>query len=517
MLQNNIFSQDEVQKNEITGLRLQLQSEQEQLKLLAAENDWLKEQLLELRRGHFGRKSERWETPEQGVLINEAEAFADQSEQTLEDEAQQSDIEVKAHKKKRGHRRPLPDNLEREIVKVELPTEEQIAEDGTRLRVIGWEISEKLKYEPSKTSVIQYHRAKYGVDAGDYVKTAPAIASIIPKGIATPELLSAIAVAKYADGLPLYRIQDIFLRQGIDLTRGTMARWMIEVAKACQPILNILSDRLLSSFYIACDETTLQVLKEKGRKAETKSWMFVRSTPYGEKRVIIFDYTTSRSQEVVGDFFVDYQGFLQCDGLNVYDELGGNENVIRLGCHMHARRKFEQAKVVGAKAGQSLGEKGLLYYQKIYKIEEEIKGLPPDERMQKRLKLQVPIFDEMKAWVDQNIKKVPQKSKIFAAFNYFKNEYLYLMNYLKDGRLEIDNGFTERAIRKFAIGRNNWLFADTEAGANASSTLYSLVVTAKFNGVNPYKALVQLFTELPKAKSIDDYERLADLILSPAT
>ncbi len=482
---------------------------EEKNKFLSDENTWLREQLAELKRNRFGKKSERWESEEQ-LLLNEAEV---ESKKPGFDE-EGSDIEVEGFTKKRGHRKPLPENLEREIVKVELPINEQVALDGTPLKVIGWEISEKLKYEPARMSVVQYQRAKYGVESGDFEKTAPPVPAIIPKGMSTPELLAAIVVSKYADGLPLYRMEDIFKRQGIDLPRQTMARWVVAVAQACQPVWNVLSDRFLDAFYVACDETRVQVLKENGRTAEAQSWMWVRSTPFGLNKIVLFDYSTSRSGDAAKALLAEFEGYLQCDGLNSYDALE-SDVIVRIGCNMHARRRFEQAVVNGAKDGRSLGEVGLAFYKQIYDLEAEIKEKSPDERYRMRLERASPVFEEMKVWVATTRGKVPDKSKIGKAFAYFASEYEYLIGYLKDGRLEPDNGFTERAIRKFAIGRNNWMFSDTEDGANASALLYSLVVTAKTNGVNPYKALVKIFTDLPKVQAIEKYERLADLLLSP--
>lgn len=205
---------------------------------------------------------------------------------------------------------------------------------------------------------------------------------------------------------------------------------------------------------------------------------------------------------------------MQTDGLNVYDKVGQQDGVVHLGCNMHSRRRFEEAAVNGAKAGQNLGEEGLKLYEELYETEELIRDKPPDERFRVRNELAAPIFVKLRSLAEASRSKVPIKSKIYGALNYFLTNYEYLTGYLRDGRLEMDNGFTERAIRKFAIGRNNWMFSDTVAGADASSLLYSLVVTAKVNGVNPYAALVTLFTELPKAKTIEDYERLAEVIAS---
>ena len=239
----------------------------------------LREQVRSLQRDRFGKKSERFETEEQGLLFNEVETLAKVDASATPDVGSEcadvsAPIEVKAHVKARGHRKPLPESLEREVVTIELPVSEQFAEDGTALKVIGYEYSEKLKYEPAKMSVIQYKRAKYGIDQGEYVKTAPPVPSLLPKSIATPELLSAIVTAKYANGLPLYRMEEILGRDGVEIPRTTMARWMIEVAEACRPILNVLNDRLMTSDYVACDETHVQVLNERGRRPETKSARF---------------------------------------------------------------------------------------------------------------------------------------------------------------------------------------------------------------------------------------------------
>src|ERR1700677_3710415 len=203
----SFFTSQEKAHIDVAGLQALIAREQEKNKFLDQENTWLREQLAELKRNRFGKKSERWESEEQ-LLLNEAEVESKKPEPP-----EAPEIEVEAHTKKRGHRKPLPENLEREIVKIELPFAEQVAADGSSLKVVGWEISEKLKYEPAKMSVVQIHRAKYGVDSGDYVKTAPPVAAIIPKGLATPELLAAIIVSKYTDGLPLYRMEDIFSRQ----------------------------------------------------------------------------------------------------------------------------------------------------------------------------------------------------------------------------------------------------------------------------------------------------------------
>jgi transposase len=507
---NSFLSKEQELALQIADLQRLLKREREKNQNYEKENNWLREQLSTLKRNQFGAKSERWESSEQ-LVFNEAEVL-------IQNPAPEKDdyiVEVKGHTKKvHGHRKPLPEHLSREVIKVELPESEQFSEQGDKLKVIGWEISEKLKYEPAKISVIEYHRAKYGVDSGDYEKTAPPIPSVIPKGIATPELLAAIIVGKYSDGLPLYRLEEIFSRQDVELNRTTMARWMVKVSESLLPIRNVLSDRMFSSHAISCDETSVQVLKENGREAEAKSWMIVRATPCDKNKIVLFDYTTSRSGEVMKQLFAGYEGRLLCDGLDVYNALE-SDTLIRFGCHMHARRKFEQAAKDGAKSGKTMAAEIMDIYTKLYDFEEKVRFYPPEERVKSRLREQKHLLKKIKSLADANIEKIPDKSKLGQAFKYYQNEYIYLTRYLEDGLMEPDNGFTERAIRKFAIGRNNWLFSDSPAGAEASSLLYSLVITAKLNGVNAYKALSKILIEVPLAKTLEDYERLADIILTP--
>lgn len=295
-----------------------------------------------------------------------------------------------------------------------------------------------------------------------------------------------------------------------------MSRWMVQVASSLMPIRNVLSDRMFSAHAISCDETSLQVLKENGRPAESKSWMIVRGTPCEKNKITLFDYSTSRSGEVMKNLFSGYEGRLLCDGLDMYNGLE-SEKLVRFGCHMHSRRKFEQAAKDGSKNGKAMAEKVMNIYTRLYEFEEKIRNHPSEEKTKSRIKDQKPLLEEIKELAIVNLEKIPDKSKLGQAFKYYLNEYTYLTRYLEDGLMEPDNGFTERAIRKFAIGRNNWLFSDSPDGAEASSLLYSLVVTAKLNGVSAYKSLAKIITEIPLANTYEDYERLADLILSPET
>ncbi len=512
MQQHSFTDKISLLKFENTNLKNELLQKDTKLKHYESEFERLQEIMQKMKRDLYGPRTEKaWVSPEQ-LIFNEAEVLAKQEKP--------EDLKNASKDKKdrvRGKRKPLPKNLEREVVVVELPEAEKFDHQGNALKVIGKEISEKLTYTPAKLMVTEYHSLKYGLDPGEVLKTAAPAPSILPKSMATPSLLAAIATAKYADGTPLYRLESILARSEVHLPRCTMARWLIECAEKCMPIWNVLEEKLLADPYVACDETWTQVLKENGKTAESNSWMWVRSTPAAKEKIILFDYDPSRSATVAEKLFADYTGFLQVDGFASYNILEKNGNITRIGCAMHARRKFFEAHKDGAKSGKSLAEVGLGFFKKLYDIEEEIREKDFDQRKIIRDQKSHPVWLELKKWVIENKDKVPPTSKIGQAFTYLINEYDHLIGYLQSGMLEMDNGFTERAIKNFAIGRNNWLFSSSEAGADASAMLYSFVVTAKQNKVNPYKALEEIFSQIPLASTIDHYERLANLLLSPKT
>jgi transposase len=515
---SSLFTEVTDLKTENAGLNSLILKHSERELQYISEIEWLKEALGKMKRDRFGSRKERWESEEQVLLIfNEAEIEATKPESS-ESEEDEQEVPVKGFNRKRGKRSPLPAHLSREIVPVELPANERFTEDGQPLQVIGKEVSEKFFFEPAQMKIIEYHRYRYGLDSGDPIKIAPPVPMIIPKGIATPSLLADIVIKKYADGLPLYRQEEIWERHQINLSRSSMGRWVVQAAAACIPIWNVLQDWLLEENYVSADETHTQVLKEKDRKPESKSWMWVRATPGRRQPIVLFDYDPHRSGEVAKRLFADYRGFLQADGYAAYNILEKQDNVIRIGCNMHGRRGFSDADK-GAKAGRGLAAVALKYYDRIYDIEKKAKkqGLTWPGRKQLRDTEAVPIWDEMKVWADKHYGQVPRKSLIGEALHYFIEQYELLRGYLQDGCLEADNGFAERAIRKFGIGRNNWMFSDSPDGAHASALFYSFVVTAKLNGVNPYQAIKTIFERIPAAVILEDYEELAKLLLSPDT
>ena len=271
--------------------------------------------------------------------------------------------------------------------------------------------------------------------------------------------------------------------------------------------MNLLEEELLSRSYLQIDETPVQVLKEPGKSPQTQSYMWLRSSPLPVKPIILFDYDPTRSGKVAERLLEIFTGRLQCDGFCGYDRLEASPHIIRHGCMAHARRRFYEA----AKAGSqktSVAKFALKLIQKLYRIEDEIKGKDPDEIFRARAEQSVPLLAQLKAWADQHLHKVPPKSLTGKALLYLTNEWIYLSRFVEDGSVHIDNNFIENKIRPFAIGRKRWLFSDSVAGANASAGIYSLVETSKANGLNPYKYLRLLFEKLPKALTLADFEEL---------
>lgn len=468
----------------------------------------LREQLNLLIAKRFGPSSEKTDKRQLG-LFNEAEAS---TQEELELESQTA-LSVPAHARKKPGRKPLPEYIERVEVLHDLPEAEKICpHDGTALERIGEEVSEQLDVIPAKVQVLRHIRPKYACPCcRQGIKTAPMPPQPIPKSIASPALLAHVCTAKYADALPLYRQEDILKRAGIDLPRATLANWMLKLGELVVPLINLLRDTVLECGVVQMDETTVQVLKEQNKAASTKSYMWVqRGGPPG-KPVILFDYDPSRSGAVPVRLLDGFSGFLQCDGYEGYSGVGKREDIVLVGCWAHARRKFDEAiKAQGKKGKAKAGRatKGLAFIQQLYRIEKLAHKVSAQERLRLRQEQAVPLLGEIRAWLDKSLPEVPPQSAVGKALNYLHGQWPKLVRYVEDGRIDIDNNAAERAIRPFVIGRNNWLFSDTVRGAETSARLYSLILTAKANGHEPYRYLRHVFMELPAATSLQDIEAL---------
>ncbi|MBF8807027.1 MULTISPECIES: IS66 family transposase [Pseudomonas] len=464
----------------------------------------LEEQNALLRQRLFGRKSEQTTDPAtpQLVLFNEAESVA-------EPVAEDVDEEAVAPTKRRGKRKPLPADLPRIEVIHELPEHELTCTCGCRKHTIGEEVSEQLEIVPMQIRVIKHIRKVYGCRGCETAPvTADKPAQLIEKSMASPSVLAMLLTTKYVDGLPLHRFEKVLSRHGIDISRQTLARWVIQCGEHLQPLLNLMRDRLLESRVIHCDETRVQVLKEPDREATSQSWMWVQTGGPPGKPVILFDYSTSRAQEVPSRLLESYCGYLMTDDYAGYNAVAVQPGIERMGCWAHARRKFVEAQKVQAKGKTGRADIALNLINKLYGIERDLKDASDEQRHQGRQQDSLPILAQLHGWLEKTQPQVTAQNALGKAVGYLASNWNKLKRYVEAGHLPIDNNPAERAIRPFVIGRKAWLFSDTPKGAVASAQIYSLVETAKANSQEPYAWLRHVLERLPHAQSVADYEAL---------
>jgi len=468
----------------------------------------LREYIRLLKHYRFGRSSEQ-SSDDQARLFNEAEVQG-----PPQDEGEAA-IVVAEHTRRPRGRKPLPAWIPRvEIVHDLAEDAKRCASDGTALERIGEEVSEQLEFIPAKLRVLRHVRPKYACPTcRTGIHTAALPAQPIPKSIASPTLLAHVAVSKYADGLPLYRQEEMFVRLGIDLPRASLANWMVRMGELVQPLVNLLRDELLASGFVQCDETRYQVLKEPGKPATSQSYLWVQHAP--ETGIVLYDYDPSRSAEVPKRLLAGFQGYLQTDGYEGYAAFGQEPGITHVGCWAHARRKFDEAlkaQKSSAKKNRSIKEskalQGLGWIQKLYQIERQAKEVSPEERHRIRQQRSRPVIDKLRAWLTDAIPRVPPQSLTGKALAYLDGQWEKLVRVLDDGRIPLDSNSVENAIRPFVVGRKNWLFSDSVAGAEASTNLYSVIETAKRSGLEPFAYLRHIFAELPRATTLAEIEVL---------
>lgn len=444
-------------------------------------------------------------SPDQVCLFDESEVETPATDDTDDDV-----IVVPAHTRKKRGRKQLPDNLPRVDVIHELPESERHCDhDGRLLTEIDEVISEQLDIIPAKIQVIRHIRKKYACSCGHCIKTAPLPAQPIPKSMASPGLLAHITVSKYQDALPLYRQETILQRIGVDIPRATLANWMIQAGRLIQPVINLLRDRLLAYDILQMDETTVQVLNEQGKTAQSTSYLWLQRGGPPDRPVVLYDYDPGRGAKVPTRLLAGFTGCLQTDGYDGYNAVVAANGLIHVGCMAHARRKFSEAvKAQGKNKKKGKAHQGLALIQQLYRVEKQARRLTSDERYVLRQQQARPILDELRRWLDESLPQVPPTSATGKAMHYLRREWTKLIRYLDDGRLEIDNNGAENAIRPFVVGRKNWLFSASVKGVTSSANLYSLIETAKANGLEPYAYLRYLFTALPKAETVEVIEAL---------
>ena len=471
----------------------------------------LREHIRLLKSQRFGRSSERSD-PQQPGLFNEAEVLADA---TAEEE---DAIEVPAHRRRRGGRKPLPDHLPRVEVVRDLDESDKVCpnDPGHALRRLGEERAERIVYRPAELFVEVEIRPKYACGTcKDGIACQKPSPQPIPKSLASASLLAQIATAKYVDGLPLARQEKILGRIGIDLPRSTLATWMIRCGELVHPLTELLLESVREGGYVLADETPFQVLKEKGKRAQSQSYLWALRKEDPDHPLLYYEYAPTRSGEVARRLLAGFQGFLQTDGYGGYDGFDGESGVVRVGCFAHARRKFDEAlrgqgKRKGKKTSprQRIADQGLARINALFKVERSYPDATAEERHRLRQEKLAPHLDELRAWTTAAKGRVPPMSLTGKAIDYLDRQWPKLVRVLQDGRLELSTNAVERAIRPFVLGRKAWLFADTPSGATASARLYSLVETAKANGVEPWRYLEVIFERLPVASTRADYEAL---------
>lgn len=485
-------------------LRDQLAVEKEKSRQRDTQILALHEQIQLLLKKRYGASSEKTSQDQLG-LFNEAEEVVSENSKTLESES----TTVKSHARKSKPRVTIPEHLPREEFVHDIPESEKVCpHDGTPLKSIGSDDHEQLEIIPAKIKVLRHKRLKYACPCCDnHIVTAKKPKQAIEKSIASASLLAYIAVQKYADALPLYRQSVMFKRIGIELDRTNMANWMIKCGELSQPLINLLADHLHQQPFLHMDETTLQVLDEPDKSAQSKSYMWLM-TNTGERRACVFHYADNRSQRVPLELLSHGNTALVLDGYDGYQKACDEYGIKRLGCWAHARRKFKEAQDVQPKGKTGRADQGLAFIQKLYAIEKRIKDDPPDMRYEARQNDAIAILKKLKDWLDKSLLSVPPKTAIGKALVYLSNQWERLIGYVDDGRYPIDNNAAERAIRPFAIGRKNWMFSKSQAGAKASANLYSLIETAKANHLNTYDYLQYVFKTLPNAQCVEDVEAL---------
>ena len=468
------------------------------------------EQFILARHRMFGASSEQ--ASNQGRLFDEAEVLAGGSDAAQDMAPLPVDTRgdgKSSTKSARGKRGPLPAELTRVDVVHDVPAAERSCPCGTPMVVIGEDVSEQLDLVPMQVRVLRHIRKRYGCPGSVH---APVTAALppqpLPKSNASADLLAMLLVVKFIDGLPLARFEYVLARHGVTVPRQTLARWVIGAAGVLQPLLNLMRDALLEGAFLHVDETVVQVLKEAGKAPTSNSYMWVQTGGPPGRPVVVFDYDASRGGQVPVRLLHDYRGYVMTDGYSGYNELMRTDGIEQLVCWAHVRRRFVEAVKVQPKGKRGLADEAVAMIGKLYGVERDHKDADDAARLLARQTHSVPALATLRAWLDKTLPTVTPKSALGTALSYLRDYWPRLTRYTERGDLPIDNNRAENAIRPFVIGRKAWLFSDTVAGANASAVIYSVLETAKANGVEPYTWLRRVLRDLPAAKTVDDVEAL---------
>jgi transposase len=471
--------------------------------------DQMHHQLKELIRNRFGKKSERYIDPEhpQQSLFSEGDKFSvgDAEGNKIED------TEVTAHTRKKKNKTEKDIPVRIEIIPV--PEDQKQCACGTCKGVIRYETKRLMNYQPPIHEIIEQRReviacGKDTMECDGKIITAPAPLHVLPKVKATEEFLSFLVVSKLDDRQPLYHLEkQLSERHGIDCSRQTMARWMIDLMFPLQPVWNLMKDSVIEYDIASCDATTLQVLNEPGRAPETKSYVYCMRGGPPEKPVILYEYNEKEHKKFVRVWFEGFSGYIHADGDNFFDLVG--ETIAKMvNCNTHARRKFEP--IAQGTKGKGLAKEAMRFFKELYKIEREAKNnkLTSEQRYELRQEKSKPLMEKFKTWLDEMYPTVLPQSALGKAMFYCIDRWPGLIRFLDDGRLEIDNNLTEQEIKPLVIARKNFLFCASQDGARALCMHLSFIRTAKLHGHDPYHYYVRLLKSIPHCQSVEDYENL---------
>jgi len=480
------------QNQQLLREREQLQKQNQQLQ---QNRDELRDEVKELKRLIFGSKKERFiPAPDNQLTLALAEDPA-QPAVPLKQTVHYEPIVKQAVKK-----------ASRQLFPAHLPRVEVIIEpeqDVSGMRKIGEEITEELDLKPASLFVRRYIRPRY-VSQEETFHIAQLPARVIDKGIPGAGLLSQIICDKFVTHLPFYRQSQRYEQLGMKIPASTLDGWFEAACVLLEPLYETLSGQVLSSTCLQVDETPIPVI-DKQKKGEThRGYHWVYYSP--EKKLVLFDYQQGRGREGPLKLLKDYKGYLQTDGYAVYEQFEQRQDIILVGCLAHARRKFEQA----LDNDKAQAEKVLRWMQHLYALEREARKacLSADERYLLRQEKARPLLDELGDYIVGEYEKVLPKSTIGKAFHYLAARYNKIYEYLQNGRLEIDNNVIENSIRPVALGRKNYLFAGSHAGAQRAAMVYSLLGSCKLQGINPYEYLLDVLQRLPE----QPVNRLAELL-----
>lgn len=490
----------------------QLQTQSDRLQSQSARIDVLEEVVRHLKIKRFMPSSEKTNA-DQFLLFDEAELCTDPKvEQHEKDNQDQS----KNNTSKPRGRKPLSNDLPREQIFLYLTDEQKTGAKSTFFA----KVKEELDIVPAKIRVLEYmqEKAVFDNNDGQSMIAAKLAKHPLPGSLGSTGLIAHVITSKYVDDLPLYRIEKMLRRYGGELSRATLANYVMKSAQLFQPLVNLLREHQNSGDIVAMDETRIQVLKEPGKSATSDKYMWVSLGGSPTQQSVLFHYDPSRSGDVPVDLHEHFDGYLQTDGYAGYNPACEKYGLTHVGCMDHARRMFVDAQKAQSKGKNfkvSKADIALNTINKLYRVERQLADLKEKQPQMTAEKIvayrqehSVPLLNELKAFLDKNLSKCPKGSLTYKAINYTLNQWSKLVIYAGHHELRISNIMAENAIRPFVVGRKAWLFADTSQGAKASAVCYSLVETAKLNGLEPYSYLHTLLTQLPYAETLEQIEAL---------